>query len=333
MADKRPLILASGGSVQELGADDLLVAHAGPTTIRVDSSNDNASLLLDKGASGKVAAITAYKGAVLRWQINLGDTVAESGSNAGSNFSIGRYNDAGTLLGVAFSIERSTGNATFGSSVSVSGGISSGLNISASGSLSGAFVSFNSGHGSSIDHRGYTTGSYSYASGPYWIVDTIVSNPAGAPLLVRGLHQPGIDAAWQMVVNGSASFTFNNSGTGTAILWSSVSDRRLKNDHGVPASVLERMAQVPLRRYSWKAEVGTAMAGPSLPTIRLGMYAQDLREQFPELTLYSGTEEMPDRLTADYGGVGAVAWRGVVELLKRVESLERRVAELEGART
>lgn len=42
------------------------------------------------------------------------NAVAESGSNAGSNFEIRRYSDAGADLGAAISIVRSTGVTTFG---------------------------------------------------------------------------------------------------------------------------------------------------------------------------------------------------------------------------
>ena len=48
-----------------------------------------------------------------RWVIRT-NAVAEGGSNAGSNFEIIRYSDAGASLGTAVSIVRSTGVTTFG---------------------------------------------------------------------------------------------------------------------------------------------------------------------------------------------------------------------------
>jgi hypothetical protein len=47
-----------------------------------------------------------------RWQVVVGNTDTESGSNAGSNFEIGRYTDGG-IRSVAFSINRATLLATF----------------------------------------------------------------------------------------------------------------------------------------------------------------------------------------------------------------------------
>lgn len=46
-----------------------------------------------------------------RWEIRA-VTAAESGGNAGSNFSIDRYDDSGTLLNQAFVIDRATGGIT-----------------------------------------------------------------------------------------------------------------------------------------------------------------------------------------------------------------------------
>jgi hypothetical protein len=47
-------------------------------------------------------------GGVLRWKL-VGTTTAESGTNAGSNISLYRYNDAGSFLGDALTVNRATG--------------------------------------------------------------------------------------------------------------------------------------------------------------------------------------------------------------------------------
>ncbi len=51
---------------------------------------------------GSVAGLT-------RWQFNLGDDAAETGSNAGSNLTARRYNDAGVAIDTPFAISRATG--------------------------------------------------------------------------------------------------------------------------------------------------------------------------------------------------------------------------------
>src|SRR5262245_14776323 len=69
-------------------------------------------LSLDKAASGQDALLVGRKGGLARWSIDLGDTVAEGGSNTGSNFRLFRYNDAGSSIDSPISIDRATGEAT-----------------------------------------------------------------------------------------------------------------------------------------------------------------------------------------------------------------------------
>lgn len=337
MADKRPLILSSGGAVRELGADDLLVAHAGTTSARIDSSDGTAVLLLDKGASGATAAINAYKSNVIRWQINLGDATAESGSNAGSNFTIGRFSDAGAALGAAFSLERSTGNAVFGSGISASGGISSGLNIFASGTVSsqgaGTF------HGTSIQGSGsgLTTSTYGL-SGSTSFSNVLHTAPAGFVNILSSQHTPGVSAAWQFQVGaggGGANYTFQNNGTATATLWSSTSDERLKDNFAPLTGVLAKMKRTAVWYFTWKnGHIG--IAGPQIPRRRIGIKAAKFREVWPEVIDGAPDDELDERLSADYGGIGAIAYAGVLELLARYErdirALKKRIAALEGAR-
>jgi hypothetical protein len=53
-------------------------------------------------------AATAFSTAKTRWKVQATST-AESGSNAGSDFSIAAYSDSGTLLTTPIAITRSTG--------------------------------------------------------------------------------------------------------------------------------------------------------------------------------------------------------------------------------
>jgi hypothetical protein len=78
-------------------------------------------LNLTKAAAGQANAIFGRTGANARWALNLGDTLAEGGSNAGSNFTIARYDDNGTLIETDLTIGRNTGNATFARALNVSG--------------------------------------------------------------------------------------------------------------------------------------------------------------------------------------------------------------------
>lgn len=58
---------------------------------------------------------------VYRWALTV-NNVAETGSNAGSNFTIGNYDDAGASLGAVMAITRSSGAVNFPGTVSKGGG-------------------------------------------------------------------------------------------------------------------------------------------------------------------------------------------------------------------
>lgn len=86
---------------------------------------DNASTaytILDKGVSGTSSYIQGKMNGLERWTLQLGNNVAESTGNVGSNFSIDRHNDAGTYIDSPVLINRATGAVTVNaSSLSVIG--------------------------------------------------------------------------------------------------------------------------------------------------------------------------------------------------------------------
>lgn len=336
MADKRPLVLSSG-DVRELGSDDLLVAHAGSTSIRVDSSDDNAVLLLDKGASGKTTAINSYKSNSIRWQINLGDATAESGSNAGSDFTIGRFNDAGTLLGTAFSIIRSTGAASFGSGLTTSGGIVSGLgitassgNITASSGSVAASGNLSAQSGVTVISEQGLSNSGENVSGSVSFRNIISTAPSGAVNILSSQHVPGTVVLWQFQVHSSsAAYSFKHTGRAEApVAWDVVSDQRMKRDIQPVTNVLERLRSFKLYTFE-KVDEPVSLAGPALPTRHLGVLAQEMQVHNPELVTSAFSVEMPDRLAVNYDPIGPLAGAGVVVLLERIEALEARLAQLE----
>jgi len=89
------------------------VQKAGDTmTGNLTISKPTPSIVLQKAASGEEAAIYGRLADLSRWKVIFGTTAAESGSNAGSNFQIVRYNDAGAIIATPFSIDRATGLIT-----------------------------------------------------------------------------------------------------------------------------------------------------------------------------------------------------------------------------
>lgn len=88
------------------------VAKVGDTMtgdLNIANATTNAILRLNKAASGFASQIAGQTAGLLRWALNLGDSTAESGSNAGSNLAIRRFNDAGAAIDTPFSINRATG--------------------------------------------------------------------------------------------------------------------------------------------------------------------------------------------------------------------------------
>jgi hypothetical protein len=107
-------------------ADRLTIDTSGNTTVGgtltvsgTGTSTVSGNLLRD-GAAGAVRGYYLSTGGLARWGIAANET-AESGSNAGSNFQIFSFDDAGNILTrPIFSITRSTGASAFAGSLTVS---------------------------------------------------------------------------------------------------------------------------------------------------------------------------------------------------------------------
>jgi hypothetical protein len=87
--------------------------------LHLKKSADTTRFLID-GDAGQSKIITFRTAGLQRWGL-YSNNVSESGSNAGSNFVVRRYNDAGTLLGTPISITRSTGQTTISEGLTLSG--------------------------------------------------------------------------------------------------------------------------------------------------------------------------------------------------------------------
>ena len=93
----------------------LELTGSGTGFLRVNSTDNHASLLIDSAAGLGNARIRFRTGADNRWELRKNFT-AESGSNAGSNFELVAYADDGsTVLSTPVTIARSTGKITAGS--------------------------------------------------------------------------------------------------------------------------------------------------------------------------------------------------------------------------
>lgn len=100
-ADMRATIEASG----------LAVANTFTKSQTIQTTGEAALLYFDAPA-GYQKGFRFQSGGLTRWAFQSTNG-AESGSNAGSDFTVNRFDDAGVYLGPAFQISRATGLATF----------------------------------------------------------------------------------------------------------------------------------------------------------------------------------------------------------------------------
>lgn len=129
-----PRFDGTGGTLQDSGvtiSDDGGIYTTGITS-SVGSKFGAASgysmnLYIDAGGNLQNAALMFTKDNTKRWFVGK-EATSETGSNAGSNFRIWRYNDDGSSIGQAFGINRATGKVTIDSA-----GTTAGLELGSSG--------------------------------------------------------------------------------------------------------------------------------------------------------------------------------------------------------
>ena len=115
----RPIVAGGTGATTAASARTNLgiLNIAGDTmTGNLTIAKTSPAIILNKAASTQDALITGQTAGVNRWNLALGNSTAEAGSAAGSDFEIYRYNDAGAVQAATFSIKRATGNVGIGTS-------------------------------------------------------------------------------------------------------------------------------------------------------------------------------------------------------------------------
>ena len=103
----------------------LLTTGAGTTTVKVGlSANGYPSVTFDHPTGGTASNwMYGYVNGKNRWAIELGDATPETGSNAGSNFVITKFSDAGSSPSSALVIERATGAMRLSKSLAIRTGV------------------------------------------------------------------------------------------------------------------------------------------------------------------------------------------------------------------
>ena len=110
------------GSTSEVQFKRLGLGAAVPLGILHLKVSAGATRQVIDGDAGQNKIITFRTAGLQRWGL-YSNNVAESGSNAGSNFVLRRYNDAGTLLGTPIQFNRATGLTTISEGLDLGGSV------------------------------------------------------------------------------------------------------------------------------------------------------------------------------------------------------------------
>lgn len=205
--------LDSGAGAFVLKAGDTMTGNLAITssnpTISLTATSSNPTLVLNKKTATDNNVISALMNGSPRWAFSMGDGTAETGSNAGSNFFLGRYTDAGAPIDAVLGINRANGTATF------SANLASNTNILASGSL----VTGNGSSGGIIYFNAYGASKYLNYDGSQFVLNggnltvnssVIVSGTLAASgnvfanLAMYFLNSPN----WGFTINGGDGSTY-----------------------------------------------------------------------------------------------------------------------------
>lgn len=264
-------------------------------SVTLGSLGASVGLSLSKTAGANIASITSFTGGSARWQMQLSNGAVESGGNAGSDFALYRYNDAGAVIDTALSISRSNGYIY-------------------SGAGSGFFA------GPTI---GFRTNSYQSASGNYYAMMT-AANPNWNDVYFQAFHAPGIEAGLYLALVTTGTWKWANNGNAYAPgAWVDSSDMRVKTDRARIADA--RAVIAGLTGYTYRRTDLSNMDGS--PVLDAGLLGQDIDAVLPvavsksERKLPDGTV-IPDFHNVNYNGVTAALVEDNNGLAARIEQLE-----------
>lgn len=288
----------------------------GPSNLGINSVNSNVAINLGKSASGQQNAIQGYTGSIvtianMRWSLLLGDTVAESTNNIGSNLQVVNYSNSGVYLGSPLTIERTSGftilSGAGATAIAPPGGLTA-------GTPSCALRMNKGGSGNNLAIQAYNNGVMRWSMS---LGDTTAESGsnAGSNLSLLSYSDAGVNLATPLTINrASGQATFS-----VAIV-NGPSDRRLKENIAPLEDSLSRVLQ--LQGVSFNM-----IATPDKPEI--GLIAQDVAPIVPEVVqVYPHTGSYPDphspppdMLALDYPKLTALLIEAVKTLSKTDISL------------
>jgi hypothetical protein len=138
---------ATGTNLLTVGKTGGYILQAPPGTAVISTLNCEAG-------PGRYNSIVGAKSGSHRWQILVGDSTPEGGSNFGSDFSFSRYSDTGVFISTPMTISRGDGKVSFAHNVSAVGTITSNSDIRAGSAGAVGTYYFGSSGTSSLSYDG-----------------------------------------------------------------------------------------------------------------------------------------------------------------------------------
>jgi hypothetical protein len=311
---------------------------------------------LNKTASGQTNQIYGYTNSTVRWEMDLGSQAAESGGNAGSDFLLSRFNDAGAWLATAMLITRSTGAVNFYSTLNAP-------TVVAIGDVGANRVVINSAGYVLVDTaKFYSDGNQStwYYNGDACFVNYTKANGNLQFTVNNAITFQHVYATHSFYVDGAA---FKPGGS----VWSDSSDFRIKNVQGEYKAGLDAVAALQPIIYTFKGndtlevpdyvrtqaekeeaarkaretdvpEAPVSVPYPNSPHYQAakdqklfhGLIAQEVEKVFPEMISkragFLNGEPVSDIRDMDTSPLIYALVNAVKELKARVEALEAGVA-------
>jgi hypothetical protein len=104
------------------GPQPMLLQAVRTEVVNINTSSVSTDLWINKNAvAGSQASIFGVRGGLTRWRMDIGDGTPESGGNAGSDFRLLSFNDAGAFNTVALAITRGTNVVNLSGQLSLNG--------------------------------------------------------------------------------------------------------------------------------------------------------------------------------------------------------------------
>jgi len=190
-------------------------ATIGGTLLVTGTATSSTAFLTNAGTSAGtgIAHYRLQNGGLDRWSIGLAN--AESTGNAGSDFKLLNYTDAGAVIGTVLQVTRSTGLCIFNNGLTVSSGATA-LGGTTTGTLSAASLS--------VSGTTTLTGALA-ANGGFSASSALISQASGVGLSVTAgvniggtLSVSGAGNALQVTNNGTIGGSLGILGAGTALV-------------------------------------------------------------------------------------------------------------------